>query len=198
MKLLKIASVLCLMSLPAVAAEEILLPEAGKLEYTREFTFDQKRTNEVVVTLNESGKARLKSLRDDGYACEYKGRETYLCWKIFSQNLTLEPAMEEKVHQHFASQSLIFSALEGSPNPIAEGDSYREYRIPQKVSWNGVNYEEYRYGIIGNDLHKIFIGEPAKDGLVVLEKGKFEKYLQLRKQVSKNIFEQYVFFGTYR
>ncbi len=195
---LKIVSVLFFFSLSAVAGEQIHLPKAGKLEYTKRFSYEQKRTNEVVVVMNDAGKARLIELRKDDFACEYKGRETYLCWKIYNQDLTLDPNMEERVHQHFTNQNLIFSALEGSPEPIAEGDSYAEYRIPQKVSWNGTNYESYRYGILGNDLHKIFIGEPARDGLVVNADGSFEQYLQMRKQVSKNIFEQYVFFGIFR
>ncbi len=187
-----------LLSVSVSAGENFRLPGAGMLSFNGQISYDWKRLNEVVVTLNEAGKNRLQLLRKQDFTCEYKGRETFLCSKLITEGLTLDEELKNVAEAFFNQQEIEFSGRSGDPERLVKGESYEEYSIPQGVRVNDANYPNYRYAILTGSLHKIVFGDPAKGGLVALEDGNYEMLYTVNRTISKNRFEQHAFWGKYR
>jgi hypothetical protein len=196
---MKFLYIVCLMFVSAIsmASEGLRLPAAGKLTFTSGIHLEFKRQNEVVYAWDDKGRARLSELRRNEFICEYKGRETYLCAKFFSAESEVSPEVLALARSSFEQEEIEFSPLNGDPDLVSKGESYAEYLIPQKVRLGKVIHESYRYGILQNELHKIIFGNPAQDGLIALGAGKYQKILQIRYRVSKDVFEQYMFSGDF-
>ncbi len=181
------------------SAEDVLrLPGPTKLTYTNQFSYDWMRRNEVVVTLNDIGRARLQELRSQEFSCQYKGRETYLCAKLYTVGLEPDGELKSTVENFFARQEVEFFALSGSPERMVKGDSYVEYSIPQAVKVNSEDYPNYRYAILSGTLHKIVFGNPAKGGLIAHADGSYELIYTMNRTISDHVFEQHTFVGTFR
>lgn len=164
-------------------------PPAGTYQFKGDFELLQKRRFEVVYTFADSGRTRLRELKDQGYACNGATRDTFLCW-AFQEKTGEHAGLAERLARSLADTSLEFGATRGEAQLIRKGDSNTEWSMPQAVSFRGRYYDSYRF-LFGSGVSRIFLGEPGEVTLVVGAQGELGYSLELPVTESKTVYFRY-------
>lgn len=151
-------------------AADLKLPTQGIHSFQGEFRVVQKTRYETVYSFTDAGRDRLEQLRKDGYSCMHKWNGIYLCSGLLPEDGTDKEVIERVQNKMQTYSKLEFFALRGDPSLISRGDSVEMWEVPQEVSFGGVTYQNYRY-LITQGIHKIFLGEPAKETINIADDG---------------------------
>ncbi len=161
-------------SLPTELAAATSKPAelAGEYAFTGQIDPVQTIHFPVVWAGNNDGRLQVKKYRDQGYTCQHKYRSFYRCKKFLS------PFLPENIGQRISEKmqaqgSLIFGEYQNSELTV-EGQSYKEWKVFQKVSYNGESYEFYKFMELEGGLQKISFGDFRRGtgvGFIVGDKG---------------------------
>lgn len=141
------------------------IPLSGEYSFKGQIVEGSVSDYRVVYTFTDAGKVELRDLRSQGYYCEVKPRDTFLCQKIIASD-GLPDVVRERVISRFNGYSVAFlnHAPEAPDIPENNAPDLKEWRIIQKVRIGETYYPFYRYQILGDTLHKIALGESGDEG----------------------------------
>lgn len=198
MKFILITMALMLNHLATHAADlNLNLPEQGSYLYTGESKLEIRKFHHIVYAQNEEGQAELSKLRENGFSCEYKNNQIFLCSIFVPSKFELSQDVQDRVNAYFSENSLEVSALANAPEKLYQGDAYVEYLVSQSIKMGAKNYPNYRYQI-SQDLHKITLGNPAEVSLVANPDKSFEMVYTLNHRIDEKNFEWMMFSGKFK
>jgi hypothetical protein len=176
---------------PAFAAAPMPgLPAAGTYQYAGEFEVRMKLRYEVVRTMNDEGRVRFEQLRKERYECRVKMPNTYLC-KQFQSTEGAAELLRSRAERTFGSKPLVFGEKRGEPGLESEGMDRAEYKVPQRASFDGRNWEYY-FLARNQDRWSIRLGEVEDlTEYFSLENGELYKTEDVSVTESRNVYYVY-------
>lgn len=172
--------------------------------YTFKGSLDLASTtdNRVVYAFTDQGKIDLENLRAEGYACEAKPRDTYLCKKNLSGDGLPENVKAAVVARAEPLQIAFLNHAPDAPDSL-ENDSpdLKEWRIMQKVQIGDRYWPSYRYLILQNEVHKIALGEGDETQILyfgVSSSEALSSYINIAQSNPKGFRQYRVFAGLVR
>lgn len=107
-------------------------PFEGIFAYEGQYQITGYRHSEILVLLNDTERARMETLKQEGYSCILKPANQALC----SINRTLDPfdpAVQQKVTAAYAGYRVQFYEAFGSPSLEINSQMFQQWRVEQKV-----------------------------------------------------------------
>lgn len=155
---------------------------------------------EPVYAFTEAGRQRLSFLRQEGWSCKVKPRQTFLCSKDnFSHQIPL--GINERARTYYESLAVHFEDKAISPSLISEAEALTQYRVHKKVTFNGKVFPSYDYAIShydGYDIHKVKWGQGIhRMEFVVNSSDKLQKYDSFTDQ-EKKYYDVFILSGEFR
>lgn len=186
---------LALILLPFFADSALALepsfPLPGSASYQGSFSVTQKRSTEMVNANTEAGRTRLEKLRSEKRECTHLQNLNFRCVG-FETAPGLEPEVAGKVNQLLTGAVLVIGEKKGEPSQSIDAPTYQEWFVPQPIEFLGKKYDHYRYAISGNEVHKMFFGNPAETGVVLRENGRIGFVLSFTRQLSRDVLATYI------
>lgn len=195
--------ILLFLSLPfghSLAANQLPYELKGEFNFSGTTNAIFSKRYEPVYAFTEQGKLRLQELRNMGWACEVKPRQTYLCSKANVAN-QVPLFINEKARRLYNSMTINFEEVTVSPSVISEGESLTQYRIPKEVEFKGKIYPYFDYSIshyAGYDLHKVKWGEGIDRHEFVVEGPNDLKKVEVFSDQEKTYYDIFVIEGDFR
>lgn len=155
---------------------------------------------EPVYAFTRAGRERLKDLKAQGWSCQVKPRQTYLCSKA---NIASEiPShISNRARALFNTLEVEFEDKRVSPVILNEGTSLVEYRFHKSVTYNNKTYPHFDYLIIkgrGYDIHKVKWGEGLEREEFLVESAQLLKKVETFSDQEKKYYDIFVIEGNFR
>lgn len=155
---------------------------------------------EPVYAFTQEGRERLTELRNQGWACVVKPRQTYLCSKAnVAQQTPL--SINERARTQYETLEVEFEGRSVTPTLLNQGSALTEYRFHKEVTFNGKVYPYFDYLIIHGsdyDLHKVKWGEGIERTEFLVENEGFLKKVETFADQEKKYYDIFVIEGNFR
>lgn len=158
----------------------------GTFQATGEFDTIQEKRIEVIDSRSTKQMQKLESLKKKGFHCGKVGH-FYKC-KQFSENPSLDPSIKA-----FSKRQIFEFGPMLSKEIIADGDDLLQYKAEQRITVDGVEYEEALYTETSR-IKKIQIGLEKNQGsiYVIVSKDQIYELQKYKKTNSRFSWVEYM------